>query len=95
MKSVCGVGGRASEARQEFTGQHVPRRMDGSARAGPRLGDKGEGQGSSSVGIHTEDVEIDIVRGEQSFLHFFLLAKDSTRQNHRSRDCKHTANSEH
>lgn len=61
VKSVCGVG---------FTGQHVPRRVDGSARAGPRLGDKRGGQGLSSDGIHTEDVEIDIVRGAQSFLNF-------------------------
>ncbi len=56
--------------------------MDGSVRAGPRLGDKGKGQGLSSDGIHAEDVEIDIVRGEQNFLHFscWPAAEDSTRQ---------------
>lgn len=44
--------------------------MDGSGRAGPTLRDKAKGQGLSSDGIHAEDVEIDIVRGEQAFLHF-------------------------
>jgi len=46
--------------------------MDGSVRAGPRLRDKEGGQGSSSDGIHTEDVKKDSVRGEQSFLQAFV-----------------------
>lgn len=49
--------------------------MDGSTRAGARLGDKGKGQGLGSDGIHTGDVEIDIVRGELSFLHFSCWKK--------------------
>lgn len=43
---------------------------------------QGKGQGLSSDGIHAEDVEISIVRGEQSFLHFscWTAAKGFTRQ---------------
>lgn len=43
--------------------------MDGGAGPGP--GDKGQRvRGSSSDGIHTEDVGMDVVGGEQSFLRF-------------------------
>lgn len=87
----CEVGARGRwpglRGEAKFTGQHVPRRLDGSVSAEPGLRDKEEGQGLSSDGIHTEDVETDIVRGEQSFLLFFFslpllapAAKDSTRQ---------------
>lgn len=45
VKSVHGVGSRGLRGEAEFTGQRVPRRMDGSVRAGPGLGDKGKGSG--------------------------------------------------
>lgn len=74
VKSVCGVGSRGLRGEAKFTGQRVPRRMDGSVRGRDQARGQGEGgQRLSSDGIHTEDVEMDIVRGEQSFLHFFFF----------------------
>lgn len=69
--------------------------MDGSMSAEPRLRDKERGQGLSSDGIHTEDVEIDIVRGEQSFQRFPAgLPLNTPQGRHRIRDCKHISDSE-
>jgi len=70
VKSVCGVGIRASEARQSSQVGVYPGGWTAAWGQGPGSGTRGRGQGLSSDGIHTEDVEMDIVRGGESVLHF-------------------------
>lgn len=93
MGSVAGT----SEARQSSQVSVYPGGWTAAWGQDLGSGTRGRGQGLSSDGIHTEDVETDIVRGRiQSFLHFSCCgAEDFTRRAKGIRDGKHiSSNSE-
>lgn len=75
MKPLCRVASEAKRSSQVSRTQEDGRQCEGRTQARGQ----GKGQGLSSEGIHTEDVETDIVGG-QSFLHFSHWVATKTRR---------------